>query len=94
MALFTSLLTAAETDTVAGEYIALALQGEPGKAGHLFNSIEAHSGSTLDHHLAEKFRHRFILRDEDQPVSTGNIFTDQLLSIYRQYWTFSMLGEF
>ncbi|MEK6195635.1 MAG: hypothetical protein N2F24_15585 [Deltaproteobacteria bacterium] len=94
MALFTSLVTAAETDTVAGEYIALALQGEPGKAGHLFNSIESHSGSTLDHHLAEKFRHRFILRDEDQPVSTGNIFTDQLLSIYRQYWTLSMMGEF
>ena len=94
MALFTSLLTAAETDTVAGEYIALALQGEPGKAGHLFNSIESHSGSTLDHHLAEKFRHRFILRDEDLPASTGNLFTDQLLSIYRQYWTFSMMGEF
>ena len=93
LALFTSLLTAAETDTVAGEYIALALQGEPGKAGHLFNSIESHSGSTLDHQLAEKFHHRFILRDEDQPASTGNIFTDQLLSIYRQYWTLSMMGE-
>ncbi|MFC1797090.1 hypothetical protein ACFL1V_08350, partial [Pseudomonadota bacterium] len=94
MALFTSLLSAAETDIIAGEYIALALQGEPGKAGHLFNSIESHSGSALDHQLAEKFHHRFILRDENQPASTGNLFTDELLSIYREYWTLSMMGEF
>ena len=94
MALFTSLLSAAETDIIAGEYIALALQGELGKAGHLFNRIESHSGSALDHQLAEKFHHRFILRDENQPASTGNFFTDQLLSIYREYWTLSMMGEF
>ena len=86
-------LSAAEVDTVAKQYIAQALQGDLSEAGALFNDLTKNNGSSLDLALAEQFRHRFIAQDEDDFPESGNPFMDQLLTIYRDYWTQSLLGE-
>jgi hypothetical protein len=85
---------AAESDIVASQYIAYALQGRLNQADRLFSTLGASTGSSLDRYLAEHFRHRFILRDENKPPASDGSFPDQLLYTYQQYWTRSMMGEF
>ena len=86
-------LAATEANVVTRQYIARASQGKVSEAGLLFDKLAAENSSALDRELAEQYRHRFVLRDEEQHTSSGNIFVDQLLTTYRQYWIQTMMGE-
>ena len=86
-------LSAGEANTVTSQYIAQASQGKVSEAGSLLDDLTAANSSNLDRYLAEQFRHRFILRDEERASSSGSIFIDQLLETYRQYWIQTMMGE-
>lgn len=86
-AIVPAFLSAAETNLVTHVYIAQALQGDISQANQLFGSLTPQSGSDLDHYLAEQYRHRFVLRDENSNPDSGNNFIDELVAIYRQYWT-------
>jgi len=86
-------LSAGEANTVTSQYIAQASQGKVSEAGSLLDDLTAANSSNLDRYLAEQFRHRFILRDEERTSSSGSIFIDQLLETYRQYWIQTMMGE-
>jgi hypothetical protein len=81
-------------DIVAGQYIAMARQGDLREALDLFRSLGDANGSQLDRALALQYRHRFVLRDESGPLNSGNAFIDSLLEIYTTYWTRSLLGEY
>lgn len=91
--LFSLSAGARETDTLSAAYVALALQGDVSHAGELFEKLKPTPGSGAEFQLAERYRHRFILRDEETPADSGSAFIDQLLSTYRAYWTRSMMGE-
>jgi len=91
---FSLSIHAAGTDVVAGQYIAMARQGDLRQALELFRSLDQTGGSQLDHDLAQQYRHRFVLQDETTPVVSGNEFIDHLLEIYSTYWTRSLLGEY
>lgn len=94
MLVFSPVLLAAGPDIVAGQYIAMARQGDLREALELFRSLDQASGSQLDRALALQYQHRFVLRDETGPLNSGNAFIDSLLGIYTTYWTRSLLGEY
>jgi len=93
LAIFSAAAGARDSDTLASQYVALALQGDVSQASLLFDKLSLSSASDFDQELAKQYQHRFILRDESKPPSSGNSFIDQLLSAYRLYWTQSMMGE-
>ena len=93
LSLYSLSSIARDTGTLASQYTALALQGDVSEANVLFDNLKPPSASDFDRELAKQYKHRFILRDEGGQSSSGFSFIDQLLSVYRLYWTRSMMGE-
>jgi hypothetical protein len=80
-------------DVVAGDYIALARQGDLRRAPELFGILGNAGGSPLDRELATSFENRFILQNDSGTELHENIFINRLMRIYTRYWTRSLLGE-
>ena len=91
--LLSAPVSSAETDLLAKQYIAMARQGDLTQASVLFERLKSPGGSRLDHDLAAKFKHRFVLQDEPYLAQSGNEFVDELLKLYTTYWTRSLLSE-
>jgi hypothetical protein len=74
------------------QYVSLALQGNLRPAAALFDS--ATSLTPEETELAESYRRRFILRNEEWPVTphASPLMLDAMAA-YRDYWTRSLMGE-
>jgi hypothetical protein len=83
----------ANDDSLQASFIALAIQGDLRPAHALFEQVDLQIDDPADRLLAEHFRQRFIEMNDDSLHNTGNVFVDDLLSIYRRYWTASLLGS-
>ena len=74
------------------QYISLALQGNLQAAAALFDSASALTPKEAE--LAERYRRRFILRDEEWPVTpNASPLMLDAMAAYRDYWTRAMMGE-
>ncbi len=75
-----------------GQYVSLALQGNLRPAAALFDSAAALTPEEAE--LAASYRRRFILRDEEWPVTpqASPLMLDAMAA-YRDYWTRSLMGE-
>jgi hypothetical protein len=92
---FLVVLTLAAGPSRAGvidQYISLALQGNLQPAAALFDSAAVLTPAEAE--LATRFRQRFILRDEEWPVTpNASPLMLDAMAAYRDYWTRSMMGE-
>ena len=90
---FPGSLHAAKPDRIAGDYIALARQGDLRQAADLFSQLEREPGSQLDHYLAGQFRTRFVVQEEHIDTHHDNPFINLIIDTYRSYWKQSLLGQ-
>lgn len=91
--MLSGLVVAAEPDQVADQYIAMARQGDVRQGLALFESLDSRQSSVLDRDLARKYQTRFVSKDESRPVDSGSVFIDELVRLFFDYWTQSLLGE-
>jgi hypothetical protein len=84
---------AGDPDSVPDRYISLALQGDLSRAESLFASMNPNTVSISDVELAARFQARFIEQSENLLPSTGDDFSDAVISAYRKYWILTLIGD-
>ena len=75
------------------KYISCALQGDLRSAPSLFQPTPEAPFSSAESTLARQFRRRFVDRNEVFPDSAASPAAREVMTIYRRYWTRSLMGE-
>lgn len=75
------------------DYVSLALQGDLRLARALFEGVEPSELTSEETKLAERFRTRFVLRNEEWPDTLATPFVRDVIAAYRTYWTKALMGE-
>lgn len=76
---------------VVERYMSAALQGDLRGAPALFAGLDPDSAAPHELELAERFRHRFLDRDEELPLP-ADPFVAEVVTCYRDYWVQVLLG--
>ena len=79
--------------SVSDRYKSLALQGDLRQAKSLFDGLAPDTVPTSDIELASRFQARFVEQSEDLSPGTDDSFTNAVVSAYRRYWTFTLMGD-
>lgn len=82
---------ASQYQSVTDEFIARALLGDLSDAQLIFSDPGSLSESEAG--LSQQFQYRFADRTELVVPSTGDLLADQVLEIYRDYWTRVLMGD-
>ena len=77
---------------LSARYTALAIQGDLRQARALLEAPEADATAT-GRELQDRFHKRFIARTELLSPESGNDFIDEVVTLYRQYWTKALVGK-
>ena len=80
-------------DSVSDRYISMALQGDLSRVESLFTGMKPDTATISDVELASRFQSRFIDQSEELSPGTGDTFTDAIVSVYRKYWIFALMGN-
>ncbi len=83
---------AAHADLI-GDYYSTALQGDLRDAPALFAGADSAQWSEKERALEARFQSRFVRRDENQPPLEASPFVQEVVGVYRDYWTRSLMGE-
>ena len=82
---------ASHYQSVTDEFIARAILGDLSDAQLIFSDPGSLSESEAG--LSQQFQYRFIDRAEHAVPSTGDLLADEVLEIYRDYWTRVLMGD-
>lgn len=82
----------AERPELVNRYISQALQGDLSRAESLFANLEERELAPEEYDLLERFRQRFVTREEKAERS-GSALVDAVVAAFRRYWTSALMGE-
>ncbi len=75
------------------QYMSTALQGDLRGARALFDAADRATMSDRDRKLEEQFAARFERRDEVLPPLNSSTFVQEVVAVYRSYWTKVLTGD-
>ena len=83
---------AAHADLI-GDYYSIALQGDLQGAPALFAGADSAQWNEKARALEARFQSRFVRRDENSAPPDASPFVRDVVRVYRDYWTKSLMGE-
>jgi hypothetical protein len=78
---------------VGPQYVSMALQGDLRPARALFDAADSAAMTEQDVKLQERFAARFERRDEVFPPLNASTFVQDVVGVYRKYWTKVLMGD-